>query len=777
MSGASIPVMITAKLRGDLRAFQYTDADIDGMTPAEAWSALRSKVVLAAAQAYLDAGLSVIPVGPDKRPTFKWEPFQKKHATPRQLQIWFEKGGNLAIVCGEVSGGLLVIDFDTTESFDRLCRDHPDLIEGLPVVRTGKGFHVYLRCADPGGNRKLAVIAGVKAIESRGEGGYVVAPGSIHPDTHKPYELIQGDLSQIPTLEMHHVAQLLDACRAYDETPKKNTAPAPAAAKKSNGGNRARAYVLAALSSEAERVRSAPKGDRNHQLNRSSHTIGRLDAVGDVSRSEVEGVLAAAARASGLVDSEILPTIASGFSSGLLDPRAIPEQAPQSANGHGPRGGSEGHQAGEEKVTRSEVAESLIVRWRGLTLYDPKADRWRRWTGQAWSEMPLQTLLSEAKQAALDLGGSRGMITSAAIEDILKQCTWPDDMRREVWNAGAGVYFANGHLDPDALTFDAHTPSNFNTAVLPYDWQPNAKCPKWQAHVKRTIPDLAGRLALAEHMALTLAGDTSFHKAIVLMGPPRSGKSVVAEVARAALGEFAAETSAMLFRENDSESGKRAVRLRHCRLVTIDELPPDTLESDSIFKRMAGHGLVEARGMYADADEFRWRAKFLFSTNVAPRIFDRSGAVAARLLFIECPNSLLKTPKLMNLHLAQEIIAEELAGVAAWALSVYPELLERKAYSESEAMTRTNEKVVLDSDPLQVFIEETCTVGAEFYAEAPALYKAWKAWALENGYQPGSRVTFKHNLEASHLAHQGKHPTTRRIVWQGLGLASKAELV
>jgi P4 family phage/plasmid primase-like protien len=735
-------------------------------------------IPLELAQAYLQAGLSVIPAGPDKRPLFKWEPFQTKRATEKQLSIWFADGGNLAIICGAISGGLLVLDFDSAEIWQRFCRDHLVLIEGLPVVRTGKGYHVYLRCAEPGGNHKLAVVAGVKVIETRGEGGYVLAPGSIHPETKKTYELIRGDLSNIPTLEMPQVAQLLEACRSYDDTPKKSAAPAMVA---QPATNRARRYALSALVSESEKVRNAADGDRNNQLNRSGFVMAQLVAGGELSRGDVEGVLAAAARARGLGDGEILPTLASAFDKGMLQPRTVPaqptngHQRPHAENHAQARASADDDEDGDgpRKVTRDEVAEYLIVRWRGETLNDTKADRWRRWSRQAWLEVPLQALLSEAKQAALDLGASKSMITSAAIEDILKMCTWPEDMRRNIWNTGTGVYFANGRLDLDAQTFESHTPSNFNTAVLPYDWQPNASCPLWQAHIKRTIPDVAGRRALAEHLALTLAGDTGFHKAIVLMGPPRSGKSVVAEVARAALGDFAAETSAMLFRENDSESGKRAIRLRHCRLVTIDELPPDTLESDSIFKRMAGHGLVEARGMYADADEFRWRAKFLFSTNVAPRIFDRSGAVAARLLFIECPNSLLKTPKLMNLRLAREIIADELAGVAAWALSAYPELLERKAYSESQAMLETNEKVVLDSDPLQVFLEECCNIGADLYAEAPLLYKAWKAWALENGYQPGSRVTFKHNLEASHLASQGKHPVTRRIVWNGLGLLSK----
>lgn len=799
---------------------------------------------------YLAAGLSVvhIPAGV-KKPSGKWEALQKKRATERQVRAWFADGGNVGIICGAISGGLLVIDFDTVEIYQRFMAKFGQLVAGLPVVKTGKGYHIYLRCPVPGGNRKLAAAGKVKLIETRGEGGLVLAPGSIHPDTGKPYELLAGDLARVPLLEQALADSILQACQSFEEPPARPARPIISA--EIHPSIRQGRYALKALSNEADRVRLAAAGDRNNQLNRSAFALGQLVGGGELSRAEVSGTLAAAARAAGLSDAEILPTLNSGLAKGESQPRNAPP--PTYTNGHtagaaiveppvdlvGPDNGTDleqllaragdiqgtpdecreqavaiagdagmlktqdwhrlrgilrkasapasvldqawresrqewkaqsGGSPGRPRVSRMEIADALERSWQGLTLYHQSAEIWRRWDRRAWLEVQKDELLNETVKVALELGMPESDITAAGMKDAFEQIGWRKNLWREEWDLVAGVYFSNARMDPEAQTFEPHTPSNFNTYVLPYDWQPKAKCPKWQAHMKRSVPDPAGRRATAEHIALAMASDRTFHKALVNLGPPRAGKSVTAEVLRALLGDFATETSAMIFREGDSESGKRMVRLRDSRLVTIDELPQDALEGDTIFKRMAAHGKVEARGIFRDSVEFRWGAKFLFSTNVAPRIFDRSGAVAARLLFVEYPNSLLHTPGEINRLLAQEIITEELPGVAVWAMSAYADLLQRNTYSESAVMLKLNEQVVKDSDPLQAFVEECCVRGDACTAEARELYKEWKGWAVENGYQPGNRVTFKHNLEASRMAAYGLHPVTRRAQWAGIGL-------
>lgn len=179
------------------------------------------------AAAYAAAGLSVVAIKPDgsKRPPFTWGEFEQRHATDKELRLWFGSGRNgIGVICGAISGGLEVIDFDSDlfEQWRLLVEtEAPGLVERLPVVLTpGAGVHVFYRCTTIAGNQKLAVDAKrVVLIETRGEGGLVVAPGSpltCHP-AGKPYQLVRGDLRAIPEITPGEREVLLSVARSFNE--------------------------------------------------------------------------------------------------------------------------------------------------------------------------------------------------------------------------------------------------------------------------------------------------------------------------------------------------------------------------------------------------------------------------------------------------------------------------------------------------------------------------------------------------------------------------------
>ena len=180
----------------------------------------------AIASRYVAAGLSIVPIRPDgtKRPTDVWKEFQHRLPSAQDLRCWFigSKPPGIAVICGKVSGGLEVLDFDDAPTFfewaELIKQQAPGLLDRLPIVRTpGEGFHVYYRIPKPGGNHKLAErpptpqelaaspkLRSITLIETRGEGGYVLAPGcppSCH-ETGGVYTLVSGpDITQVPLLD------------------------------------------------------------------------------------------------------------------------------------------------------------------------------------------------------------------------------------------------------------------------------------------------------------------------------------------------------------------------------------------------------------------------------------------------------------------------------------------------------------------------------------------------------------------------------------------------
>lgn len=141
------------------------------------------------AQRYLARGWCVLPLrARDKRPLIAWEPLQKARPTPEQVADWFSRWptANIGIVTGEISN-LVVLDIDPQHGGDaslaRSERRYGPLPETIEVTTGGGGRHLYF--THPGGLiRNRTGLA--QGIDLRGDGGYIVAPPSIHP-SGRPY--------------------------------------------------------------------------------------------------------------------------------------------------------------------------------------------------------------------------------------------------------------------------------------------------------------------------------------------------------------------------------------------------------------------------------------------------------------------------------------------------------------------------------------------------------------------------------------------------------------
>lgn len=164
-----------------------------------------------AALEYLKRGFSVIPLhGPNeprnetpdkrgKRPPIPWKEYQIKRPSEAAIQEWFDNGNNynMGIVTGALSG-ITIVDFDTSEAV-QLAKDRN--FPPTPTVKTGKGFHAYCRYRE--GHRNFQKRADLPGIDLRGEGGYAVAPPSIHA-SGKQYEWMPGrslgdvELAEVP---------------------------------------------------------------------------------------------------------------------------------------------------------------------------------------------------------------------------------------------------------------------------------------------------------------------------------------------------------------------------------------------------------------------------------------------------------------------------------------------------------------------------------------------------------------------------------------------------
>lgn len=183
------------------------------------------------ARDYIAAGISVIPVMLDgsKRPATEWNEFRERFATPAELERWFDHRRDrygIGVVTGLLSGGLEVLDLDVHADtiFPAWKEKLSPTIRGkLCVIETGGlGYHAYFRCEEVAGNVKLAKSAdGTETlIETRGEGGFVVAPGSalrVHK-SGSPYVQVAGQpLPELPVMTTDERRLMFQAAASFDE--------------------------------------------------------------------------------------------------------------------------------------------------------------------------------------------------------------------------------------------------------------------------------------------------------------------------------------------------------------------------------------------------------------------------------------------------------------------------------------------------------------------------------------------------------------------------------
>ncbi|MDQ0340249.1 uncharacterized protein (DUF927 family) [Caldalkalibacillus uzonensis] len=133
---------------------------------------------------YASLGWSVIPLQPkDKKPIIKsWMEYQSKRADEQQIKEWWSKWpqANIGVVTGSVSG-IVVFDIDGEEG-QKSVEENNFKLPWTAISNTGKGYHYIFK--HPGHEiRNFA--RRLPGLDFRGDGGYIVAPPSIHPSGRK----------------------------------------------------------------------------------------------------------------------------------------------------------------------------------------------------------------------------------------------------------------------------------------------------------------------------------------------------------------------------------------------------------------------------------------------------------------------------------------------------------------------------------------------------------------------------------------------------------------
>lgn len=232
---------------------------------------------------------------------------------PGLITRWWRRWptANVAVRTGSASG-LLVLDVDPEHgglaALVELQQTHGALPPSLAVRTGGGGRHHWF--VHPGGHvRNSAGLLG-PGLDIRGDGGYVIAPPSIHAAGGRYVWASEVPLASAP-------GWLLSRCL---ERPPRAVQPTGVLYRPQD--NDVGAWAAAAFQGELNRLRAATAGNRNHTLNRAAFALGQLVAGQHLDGGVVYDALVATGVDIGLTAREVRATVASGLRAGRRSPRS-----------------------------------------------------------------------------------------------------------------------------------------------------------------------------------------------------------------------------------------------------------------------------------------------------------------------------------------------------------------------------------------------------------------------------------------------------------------------
>lgn len=750
-----------------------------------------------AALALAREGHAVFPCG-GKRPLTRHGCKDATTDPERTRTFWMRHpDANIGLATGAVSR-VIGLDVDVKPGGEatlaKLEAEHGPL-PPTRTVRTGSGGrHLYFKHPGvpvPNSAGKLG-----PGLDVRGDGGYLIAPPSVHPDGGAYVYEDEREPVEAPAWLL---AKVVEGERPAAERVPEPPAPAPAAAATSKertdfgpaGGTR---YGRAALDQEAGAVEATPEGRRNQELNRAAFRIGRLVAGGELDRMFAARRLVEAGLAAGLSKDEAMRTTKSGLVHGLRRPRSAPPRKRTKKKA------KEQKPLAPRPVENTDLGNARRLAGRfGDRLRHCAALGWLVWDERRWAldqtgaamrlaKETVEGIWDEVKAAATDdqeemAGWALASQSAARLDAMLRLAATEetiavtaDTFDRNPWVLNV----LNGTIDLRTGELLPHDPARHLTKIAPVRYEKDAACPRFLrflADVFRGNAELIRFVQKALGYALT--GDVSFQVVFFCHGDGSNGKSTLLTVVMHVMGDYAAPAAPDILLSRHGERHPTEIAdLFGRRLVTCVEVGKGRSFNEALLKWLTGGDRLKARHMRRDFFEFAPTHKLFVCANNKPRVRETDHAFWRRMRlvpfevkFVDRPAGATGEPGPgeKDEFLVGKLQAES-PGILRWMVEGCL-ALQREGLSPPREVEAATEAYRRGEDVLGLFLDECCLRRPEARVGKTEVYDAHAAWAKQAGEHAVAMREFRKYLVERGFGETRVHGGSR--AWVGIGLHSE----
>lgn len=706
---------------------------------------------------YAEMGLAVFPLAcRDKVPAVV---DGCKAATTERTTIerWWDKNPqyNIGIATGNKSSGLVVIDLDVDKNkgidgYDVL-RDwqnkHGKLPETWQSITGRGGYHYFYKDAIVHSNR----VGLYEGVDIRGEGGYIVAPPSVHPNGNI-YEWEQGpeeyEIAQVDNI----VNDFLKGEKQRRDSEHKTNFKVPELIPE---GKRVDTIVrlIASLRTKGlddDAIKAAVRVENEKRCNP------------PLKEKELEKAVFPALKRDWQVNSPYY----NNFNAMNENDNKYVNEVLKKLN--------ELNAVERFPMNDRGSADLFATVFMNVSRYNPTKKDWMYYDGTRW---------------VADQEGMRAKRNAKTLADVLVRYSatvfLPDDKRQSYIKYAAGMmnyrsrnvmvtdakdlnFFENMELDKDDFLLNCkncvldlsgdqpkaleHSADLLLSKLCNANYNPAATCTLWDKTVNEIMQGDTEKIKYLQKMSgRFLIGDTSEEEFYIFFGATtRNGKSTITELLLYLLGDYATtispESLAIKANKDSRTASPDIAKLAGTRFVVASEPPRRMLFDSSLVKTLTGRDTVSARFLHENEFQFKPKFKLILNSNYLPVINDKTVFSSNRVKVIPFERHFAE--KEQNKHLKEQL-QQEIDGILNWCIEgLY--MYRKEGLEPPEAVRTATHEYSEDSDKTGKFISE-CLVRSEHNLAAKDVYEKYSQWCNDCGLGIDGRTSFYEELKTKNL--------------------------
>lgn len=287
----------------------------------------------------------------------------------------------------------------------------------------------------------------------------------------------------------------------------------------------------------------------------------------------------------------------------------------------------------------------------------------------------------------------------------------------------------NGMLSLTTFTLQPHSPAFLSTVQIPIEYDPNATAPHFMTFMKDiTIDDFQLINVHQELVGYWLTVETKAEKAVYYYGMGANGKSVMASIVTALVGE--ANVSSVPLSEFSQTFGMENLIGKSLNIAAENEMGGKALKTEN-FKAIVSGDNITINIKYRPAISYRPYCRLVFLVNNLPDSSDVTEGYFRKLIIVPFSRTFKKEER--NVDLKDELL-KELPGILNWAILGLKRLRSNNyQFSECKAIKETESTYHDEQNPVREFFHSHVVQVNGSRTKQSDFYNMYSQWLTVQG--------------------------------------------